>query len=897
MKIHFKIQYQTQWGQMLRITGSVPALGSGNPANALNMVYTEHGVWTATIELPYSDLSKLHYNYQLHNHSNAHTQPEWGEVRTVQVPSEDIQNCFCVDQWNNPATIENTFLTAPFQNVLLKDERLVDECTVSKSSTHIFKVKAPFLRKNQVLCIIGDCKPLGDWSVQKPLLLKKTTDGWQTSIDLSKCAGDIHYKYGIYDPEDRRFCFFEEGADRQVFVPNNKKSCVIVDDGFVKMSFPNWKGAGVGLPVFSLRTKQSFGVGDFNDLKFFIDWAARTGLKLIQVLPLNDTIGTHTETDVLPYAAITAFALNPLFLHLPAMGKLPASHPLQKEYKVLQANLNAHSLVQFLEVVNFKLSYATALYHSQKTKLENNKNYHQFVTDNAYWLKPYAAFCVLRDQFGTSEYTKWNEFATYDAERIHTFTDPSQPHYDTVAVNYYMQYHLHLQLTDAHQYAHTKGVVLKGDIPIGVNRNSADTWSNPEFFHLDKQAGAPPDMFSVKGQNWELPTYNWEAIKRTDFVWWKQRFAHMSQYFDTFRVDHILGFFRIWQIPMSQVEGLMGYLQPSVPIHLNEFAEKGLWFDYNRFCRPYITDQLLWDIFKNDAAWVKANCLQIEDGWVLRLKPQFCSQKEVERLCKEGAFSESIQWGLFELISNVLFFEVPESNGKAFYPRFGLQATRSFADLDGYTQQKLDELYVDYYFRRQDAYWYKSGMDKLPALKRSTNMLVCGEDLGLMTKCVTDVMNELAILSLEVQRAPKSNKIEFFHPSQAPYLSVVTPSTHDMSTVRGWWEEDRGVTQRFYNQQLGHWGDAPWFCEWWICRDILLQHLYSPAMWAVFQLQDLLAISPELRHDNPHEERINVPSNSLFSWRYRMHLNLEDLLENDAFNEELKNYIVQSGRG
>jgi 4-alpha-glucanotransferase len=503
---------------------------------------------------------------------------------------------------------------------------------------------------------------------------------------------------------------------------------------------------------------------------------------------------------------------------------------------------------------------------------------------------------LLRDKYHTPDYRQWEDFSIFHYEKVLDFIAPDKTHYDQVAAQYFIQYHLHLQLSDAHKYAHSKGIVLKGDIPIGVNRNAVDTWANPELFHLDRSAGAPPDMFAIKGQNWELPTYNWDTIRQTDFEWWKKRFAQMSNYFDTFRIDHILGFFRIWEIPAEQLEGIMGHLYPSVPVHVNEFSEKGIWFDYNRFCKPYITDSILWEIFGEDMAKVKASYLQIEDGWVLRLKPEFRSQHYVEQLFNKGKISEKIKWGLFDLISNVLFFEVEGSNGTQYYPRFGMQTLRTFRDLDDFTRQKLEEIYVNYFFRRQDAHWYRSGMEKLPALKKSTNMLICGEDLGMMTQCVTDVMKELSILSLEVQRAPKNNEKEFFHPADAPYLSVVTPSTHDMSTIRGWWEEDRGVTQRFFNKELGHWGEAPWFCEWWICRDILLQHLHSPAMWAVFQMQDLLSISPGIRRDNPHDERINVPSNSKFSWRYRLHLNLEDLIENEDFNNELKNYILQSGR-
>lgn len=896
MKIHFSIRYKTVWGQRLLVSGNIPALGMGDFQKAMPLGFNFPEEWSGVVEVADDELPLLRYHYLLFNENTGTFTEEWETGRRIPEPDKLPAHLFCFDQWNAANDLGNVFLTAPFKQVLLKDRHASTLLSYPKKYTHIFRVKAPVLDPRQMVCIVGDCAAFGNWSTQKPLLLQKYGDEWQVAVDLSHHAGDVHYKYGFYDPEDGVFCGFENGADRTAQLLNDKKTIVLQNDGFVRADISGWRGAGVGLPVFSIRTKKSFGVGDFEDMKLYIDWAAKVGLKLIQVLPLNDTIGTHTNADVLPYAAITAFALNPLFLNLPAMGKLPATHPMQKEYKRKQSELNDSKLVDFLEVVNFKLAYARELYLIQKEKLLRNKAFQQFLNDSKYWINSYAAFCVLRDQYKTPDYRQWGEHAIFSQAAIEAMTSAESPVFDEIAVNYFIQYHLHIQLSEAHAYAHQQGIVLKGDIPIGVNRNSVDTWAHPELFHLDKQAGAPPDMFSVKGQNWELPTYNWEAIKRTGFEWWNKRFAQMSNYFDTFRVDHILGFFRIWQIPMDQVEGVMGSLYPSVPVHINEFGEKGLHFDFNRFCRPYITDSILWDFFGDESGWVKTNCLQVEDGWVLRLKPEYCSQKYVEKLFDEGLISERVKWGLFDLISNILFFEEAGSNGTRFYPRFGMQSVRSFADLDDYSKQKLDEIYVDYYFKRQDAHWYKSGMEKLPALKRSTNMLICGEDLGLMTRCVTDVMKELSILSLEVQRAPKTNTIEFFHPADAPYLSVVTPSTHDMSTVRGWWEEDRGVTQRFYNLQLGHGGDAPWFCEWWICRDILLQHLYSPAMWAIFQMQDLLSISEKIRHENPHEERINVPSNSLFSWRYRLHLNMEDLLANDEFNNELRNYIVQSGR-
>ena len=897
MRIHFKMPYYTYWGQKLLVCGNIPELGENDltKALALNFQLTED--WSNEIEVNRKESFKLTYKYVLFNEVTNQFIEEWGDDRDINIDPAKIDHVFCVDIWNSAGSIENVFLTAPFQQVLLYHNHFSINPKSTEKYTHLFKVKMPMLKKNEVICLIGDCEALGNWSTIKPIILSLTEGNWWTTeVNLSKSTSDVHYKYGIYNPEDKQFRYFESGSDHIAPVINLKKTYVQLSDGFVRISNNSWKGSGVGLPVFSIRTKKSFGVGDFEDIKLLIDWAEKVGLKLIQVLPLNDTIGTHTEADVLPYAAISAFALNPLFLNLLAMGKLPAAHSIQIEYKSKQAELNAKELISFMEVINYKLQYAKELFLLNKEKFLKDIKFKVFFTENEYWLRPYAAYCVLRDKFRTPDYRQWQEFASYDKLKIAEFTSPEQSHFNEVAVNYFIQYHLHIQLSEASVYAQKHGIILKGDIPIGVNRNSVDTWVSPELFHMHMQAGAPPDMFAAKGQNWELPTYNWKEIEHTGFDWWKKRFSQMSNYFETFRIDHILGFFRIWQIPINQVEGIMGHLNPSIPIHINEFAEKGLWFDYNRFCKPYINDAILWDFFGDEASWVKTNCLQIEDGWVLRLKEDFLSQLAVEKLFMDGQISERVKWGLFDLISNVLFFEVSGSKGTLFYPRFGMDSLRTYRDLDNYSKDRLKELYVDYFYRRQDANWYQSGMEKLPALKRATNMMICGEDLGMMTPCVSSVMKELGILSLEVQRAPKSNKIEFFHPNNATYLSVVTPSTHDMSTIRGWWEEDRGVTQRFYNSQLGHWGEAPYFCEWWICRDIILQHLYSPAMWSIFQMQDLLSISDSVRRVNPHDERINVPSNSMNSWRYRMHLNMEDLLENDDFNNELRNYITQAGR-
>jgi len=555
--------------------------------------------------------------------------------------------------------------------------------------------------------------------------------------------------------------------------------------------------------------------------------------------------------------------------------------------------------LDYEQVMKIKLLTVKELYEVQKEEFEKDPQYLSFFEQNRHWLVPYAAFCALRDKYGSPDFTGWKTNSKYDPDVIAKYVLPGSRQYGAVALQYFIQYHLHLQLREAADYAHEHGVIMKGDIPIGIYRYSCDAWITPALFHMDQQAGAPPDDFAVKGQNWGFPTYNWKEMAKDGFAWWKQRFEQMSNYFDAFRIDHILGFFRIWSIPMDAVQGILGRFDPAIPVYRIEFNERNIWFDYDRYTKPFINEAVVWDIFGKDSDQVKADYLHWEGNGFFSLKAPFNTQRKVEAHfsgLEKSDLHDKIRDGLYDLISNVLLFEIEGTGGQQFHFRIAMEKTASFRYLEYNTQQQLKALYINYFFSRQDAFWQKEAMHKLPALKRATNMLVCGEDLGMVPRCVHQVMKELGILSLEIQRMPKNPAREFFHPAEAPYLSVVTPSTHDMSTIRGWWEEDRAQIQRFFNQDLDQWGEAPLFCEPWINKAIILQHLHSPAQWSIFQLQDILGMSETFRRENPHDERINVPANPHHYWRYRMHLTLEELIKESSFNDEWKGYIVSCGR-
>ena len=890
MTLHFYVRFSSHFGQTLYLSGNCNALGNDHFSSAVALNYLNEEFWQGTVHFSDpSDLVELQYRYLLKENEGIQIS-EGFDDRTIQM-SEYTGDLVFIDTWNNTGDIGNAFFTQPFQQVIAQFKIPSYKTKLNKYFTHEFRIKAPFLKAGEVIFITGSGKALHNWDNEKPILLVKGSRWWSVRMNLSKEQFPVTYKYGIYNLKKGRFIQFESGNDRVLQVEEIKNKTVILHDGFANLHPAQWKGAGVAIPVFSLRSKTGFGTGEFMDIKLLVDWAREVKLKLIQLLPINDTTATNSFKDSYPYAAISAFALHPLYLNLEKVaGKEGAM--FMKPLKKKQLQLNQLPYLEYEQVMKFKRLALKELYESQKEQFHNNAAYFDFFELNRHWLVPYAAFSFLRDKYKTSDFSKWKSNSIYDENAIQRLVSPSQKHYSEVAVHYFTQFHLHLQLKEVTEYAHSNGIIVKGDIPIGIYRNSVDAWMEPALFNMNEQAGAPPDDFAVKGQNWGFPTYNWKKMQEDNFSWWCRRFGQMSGYFDAFRIDHILGFFRIWSIPIHAVEGVMGRFVPAIPVHINEFFEKRISYDRQRYCKPFINDEILFELFGEELEAVKDSFL---DGF--ELKPSFNTQKKIaDYFSNIQDDTNKIKYKLFDLVSNVILFEDDNKDEQNFHFRIGMEKTSSFRYLDLHSQQQLKELYVNYYYRRQDDFWKKEALNKLPSLKYCTNMLICGEDLGMVPACVPDVMTQLGIMSLEIQRMPKKDGQEFFPPPGAPYMSVVTPSTHDMSTIREWWEENRDKTQRFYNNELGHYGQAPLICESWISKEIIMQHLYSPAMLSIFQLQDLLGIDEKLKRKDASQERINIPADPDHYWQFRMHMNLEELLKETSFNTELKLAVLAADR-
>jgi 4-alpha-glucanotransferase len=898
MILNFFIRFSTTFGQSLLVSGATPALGDDDPNLAVPLQYFNEELWRGRVELSDTEAhaTDLEYRYILRE-ADGEITIDWGDDRILDLTTVGVSELVLFDTWNHAGLVENAFFSKAFQEVLLMSPAASTTRKLIRHYTHEFRVKAPLLKEHEVLCIGGSSLHLGEWKPGAALLMVKKDHWWTIRVHLGNESFPIAYKYGVYHTREKTFTGFESGRNRTLNSESGKTSVTILHDGFAQVSSLNWKGAGVAIPVFSLRTNNGLGTGEFTDIRLLADWAKSAGLKMIQLLTVNDTTATHTYLDSYPYAAISAFALHPLYLNLDKVAGQEHRDIIAK-YSAKKQELNALPDLDYEQVMLIKFSVARELYTLQKKAFLDDPAYFEFFDFNRHWLVPYAAFCYLRDKYQTADFKEWKSHADFDEAAIQRLAEPVNKHYDQIALHYFIQYHLHLQLKEATAYAHRNGIIVKGDLPIGIYRYGCDAWMAPGLYNMNEQAGAPPDDFAVKGQNWGFPTYKWKIMQEDGFAWWRKRFEQMSEYFDAFRIDHILGFFRIWSIPLSAVEGIMGRFVPAIPVHADELHRLGISFTPRRYCQPYIPEHLVQEIFGNDAGYVREQFLFWNNGG-FRVKPAFDTQRKVEEHFKQlpgSPLHQFLKTGLFDLLSNVLLFEEQGSEMQQFHFRINMEQTSSYRELDEHSKRQLRQLYVNYFFQRQDEFWRKEAMNKLPGLKRSTNMLVCGEDLGMVPACVPDVMTRLGILSLEIQRMPKDPKREFFHPADAPYLSVVTPSTHDMSTIRGWWEEEPVRTQRFYNDILGHYGRSPLQCTGTINKEIVVQHLYSPAMWSIFQLQDIMGIDESGRRDDPAAERINIPADPKHYWRYRMHLSLEELINREAFNRELKSYVRASGR-
>ena len=804
MKANFRLHYRAADGTRLQIVGE--------GLKPLDMHCGADDVWSAALEIPRGRV--FNYTYRVMQGRHA-LRTEWGGGHSLP-EIMDSAEVTAHDHWCDEPQ-ERLYHTSMFKSKIFARE--AERAPLMVGVKHYIEVEA-VLRSNERLSIVGGDKALGGWNTAKARRMTYLGDYcWCVALDEG-VSGE--YKFVVTDNEGT-FLRWERGENRTL--PSGEGLQLTL--GLRLRDGVMWRGAGVAVPLFSLRSRDGFGVGEFADLRLLADWCVASGQRVIQILPINDTTMSMSWEDSYPYNAVSSFALHPLYIRLSDVGYLRGEAE-RAEMEALQRELNALPEMDYERVIKAKMKCLRLLYKQLGARCMDSKSFRDFEKQNRSWLMPYAVFCTLRDRYKTADFSTWETFSKFNEKRCAAFAERNS---EEVGFYYYVQYHLAHQLRKVREYLNSCGVVLKGDIPIGISRTSVDAWQYPELFKMTSSAGAPPDDFAVEGQNWGFPIYDWERMAEDDYAWWRARFAKMADYFDAYRIDHILGFFRIWAVPVGAKSALLGGFYPQLPYTATEIRLQGFDFD-------------------------------------------------AERDVAQGLDNDNVLW---------------LASGEGFYPRITPYDTERFLALDSHQKEAFVRLHDEFYFRRHNTYWGAVGAERLSRLVRSTTMLACGEDLGMIPACVPQVMRNEQILSLEVERMPKAYGVSVGDVMRNPYLSVCTTSTHDMSPLRLWWR-DEAERDTYYKDILGLEGDAPKEASAELCEKIIARHLASPSMLTVLPLQDWLSLSEELRSADIDRERINIPSVARHYWRYRMHLTLEELLGATEVNKKIGDLIVDSNR-
>ena len=894
MKLNFNIEYRTIYGEQLVLN-----IIEGGKTVQYRMDTTDGQRWS--VHLNKQRLAKgtvLNYFYSV-DCDGSEQRHEWlTEPHRLEINVEKANNYNIYDRWISMP--EDAYLySSAFTDCVNRREAQELKATAYKKTVRI-KVRAPQLRAGETLAVIGGCESLGLWDFAKAVkMAEHNFNEWSIDVDAAPFFDrKVDFKFIVMNDNWEVAPVWETCSNRTLEVPGLLDNEVVVyelDQAF--FPFANRRLAGTLVPVFSLRSEGSFGVGDFGDLKMMIDYVSTTGQRALQVLPINDSTVTHTWTDSYPYSCISIFALHPQYVDLRQLPEL-RDEKERKRFAKLQKELNTLSQIDYEAVNNSKTEYLKLLFAQEGKKMMQADAYKSFFAENEEWLVPYAQYCHLRDTYGTADFSKWPDHNQWNEEERKSLTNSRSKVYKNVEFYYFVQYILNAQMQAAHEHACHKNIILKGDIPIGVNRHGCDVWMEPKYFNLNSQAGAPPDDFSVDGQNWGFPTYNWEAMIADGCQWWVRRFRNMQKFFDAYRIDHVLGFFRIWDIPIESVHGLLGQFSPSLGMSREEIESYGLPFQEEHFTRPFIAEWMLDRMFDAETKeLVKKEFLNLSHDDIYDLKPEFDTQRKIEAYFAGQSSTEAItvRDGLYALVSNVLFLR-DKKNPELYHPRITAQLSFVYESLWDCDKEPFNRLYNDYFYRRNNQFWYREAAKKLPKLVQATRMLVCAEDLGMVPDCVPWIMDEQKILSLEIQSMPKDPKVTFGYLSRNPYRSVATISTHDMSTLRQWWDEDYDRAQNYYNNMLHQQGAAPHPMPGWIARDIVAEHLACPSMLCIISIQDWFAIDEGFRLADANAERINIPANPKHYWRYRMHITLEDLMKNEDFLNQVRNLVNNTGR-
>eukprot|EP00792_Barthelona_sp_PAP020_P008355 TRINITY_DN3214_c0_g1_i1.p1 TRINITY_DN3214_c0_g1~~TRINITY_DN3214_c0_g1_i1.p1 ORF type:complete len:970 (+),score=291.11 TRINITY_DN3214_c0_g1_i1:337-2910(+) len=808
-----------------------------------------------------------------------------------------------------------------------------------------FTTYLPRLVKGDSIKVCGSIEDLGcingHWKPEYGLELKPLGNNYYGGVIHLPVKSKFEWKLVIETEKDGNI--WHEGPNNLLSL--NTESVLIQCGRFESEAYKGrFKGFGVAIPVFSLRSAEDFGVGEFLDLIPFLDYLRKLGGRICQILPITDTRVFNMWWDSYPYSPLSAFALHPMYLRIPEVEGF--DNDICENYENIRKEFNEkfNKSVEYEKVLEHKLKFISQIFKEKYGSLfeddcevvifdilkKRSPAMLKYYKENEHWLVPYASFLYYAKLYGTTEFKTWKEHSVFNVDMLEEVVKQEE-----FWLNVFIQYNCHLQMSAVFEHANNVGCCLKGDIPIGVSPNSVDAWWRPDEFVMDESVGAPPDQFSANGQNWLFPPYNWEAMEANDFEWWITRLQQSAHYFHAFRVDHVLGLFRIWQIPRDNVHATLGRYHPTIEITEDDLKARNLW-DIDRYCNPHITEHTLHRIAAKLQAFELLDVLKQEYikpkgyGGEYEFRIDYANEHElldpVSEMIENARRNEEDYTQFDKLFKFLMFLynnrimSKHEVNGKTiFVPLFDMKEADTnckYSWIDsGLPKDNLEDLWEAYHYGpHQNELWRNTAYKRLIMLTKATGLLLCGEDLGALADCVAPTMNEFDMLGLRVQRFPPpfmeeaglvNPNIKASHPDDYEWMTVSTSGTHDMPTLRGWFTE-KNLTPKEHRQRDLFYCDLCGFKKMPAKNDqeikqlterVLDMHLFGPSMWTIFPLQDLLYLNNDTRFNGePEEEMINIPAIQKHYWKYRLHISIEDLEKNHALVNKIRSKVEASGR-
>ena len=664
------------------------------------------------------------------------------------------------------------------------------------------------------------------------------------------------------------------------------------------------KRTGIVVPLSALYTKDCPSCGDFLALKDLADFCKKAGFSIVQLLPVNDT-GTQSS----PYSGLSAFALHPLFIRINALPEFAAAMKGNKAfataYKAFEKEFGYKKRFDYDAVLGEKTKLLHLLFNyiekkNSKDEAEANKlnkELAKFVRSYQ-WIIPYAVFKNIKDENMQASWKSWDESIqklSYDQIKLKWQNKAKKSSHDFFV---WCQLRASEQFKEGAESLRAKKIILKGDIPILMNEDSVDCWTYPEFFRQELRAGSPPDGGNPMGQNWGFPTYDWDRLEADEFTWWKDRIKTSAQYYDAFRIDHILGFFRIWASKENETTAYLGHTIPYADFTRKTLNELG--FDDGRIkwiSEPHIPtgtiENITWNHDEATAVLEKV-CDRVKTEELWTFKKEIDGDKEIYAMnfFEDEGKNNAVKNALAEKWRDRSLIQIKKDR---FIKVYAFENSTAWKTLSGEEQEKLRKLFEEIEVK-ENKLWEKQATTTLSAIVHASDMIPCAEDLGVNLPVMPEVLKKLDILSLKVIRwtrqwdKPGQPYIPF---TDYPELSVATTSVHDSSTLRQWWNQEKDSVWAFINSvecENKPDGNSAFTPE--IAEFILRSLASCKSALLINPLQDYLFLEHSFYLENEDDERINIPGSvNTFNWTYRIPVTIEEMSRNKGLLNKIKTIV------